>query len=113
MGLGCSQVTGYLGVCFGAIHCIAWTFSFPTHTKLLIWRISSVGITAVPTYTFLGILLAAWMDNLYFAIVSTLPSGIRYILPRMVTLVLAFTSLMDLPPGAYETIHWTTFISHI
>ena len=26
-----------VGVCFGAIHCIAWDFSFPTHTELLIW----------------------------------------------------------------------------
>ena len=39
-----------IGVCFGAIHCIAWVFSFPTHTELLIWRISSVTITAVPIY---------------------------------------------------------------
>ena len=39
-----------VGVCFGAIHCIAWHFSFPTHTELLIWRISSVAITALPIY---------------------------------------------------------------
>ena len=36
-----------VGVFFGAIHCIAWVFSFPTHTELLMWRISSVAITAV------------------------------------------------------------------
>ena len=59
---------------------------------------------------YLYIFGAAWIDNLCLAIISTLPSGIRYILARVVTLVLAFTSLMDLPPGAYETIHWTTFI---
>ena len=26
-----------LGICFGAIHCIAWHFSFPTHVELSIW----------------------------------------------------------------------------
>ena len=26
-----------VGVCFGAIHCIAWGFPFPTHTELLMW----------------------------------------------------------------------------
>ena len=44
---------------------------------------------------------------------SVLPAGILYILARAVTLVLAFTSLRDLPPGAYETVYWTTFIPHI
>ena len=31
-----------VGVCFGVIHCIAWHFSFPTHTELLMceYRVS-------------------------------------------------------------------------
>ena len=44
---------------------------------------------------------------LYF---GPLSGGILYVLARVVTLVLAFTSLRDLPPGAYDTVHWTTFI---
>ena len=39
-----------VGVCFGAIHCIAWHFSFPTQAELSIWRMSCVAITAVPIY---------------------------------------------------------------
>ena len=110
-----------VGVCFGAIHCIAWHFSFPTPTELLMWRISSVAITAVPIYIplmfFLGVLLGGLMNSdklgvtvFYF---GPLSGGILYIIARAVTLVLAFTSLRDLPPGAYQTVHWTTFIPHV
>ena len=105
-----------VGVCFGAIHCISWVFSFPTHAELLIWRVSCVAITAVPIYISLGLLLGAWLADmigdtvLYFIPIS---GGVLYILARAVTLILAFTSLRDLPPGAYETVHWTTFIPHV
>ena len=110
-----------VGVCFGAIHCIAWHFSFPTPTELLMWRISSVAITAVPVYIplmiGLGALLGELMnsDKLGFTVIyfGPLSGGILYIIARAVTLVLAFTSLRHLPPGAYQTVHWTTFIPHV
>ena len=110
-----------VAVCFGAIHCIAWHFSFPTPTELLMWRISSVAIAAVPVYIplmmGLGGVLGELMnsDKLGFTVLyfGPLSGGILYIIARAVTLVLAFTSLRDLPPGAYETVHWTTFIPHV
>ena len=109
-----------VGVCFGAIHCIAWHFSFPTHTELLMWRILSVAITAVPVYVPLVLFFGDGLGNIGFEnsaptilIFGPLSGGILYIIARAVTLVLAFTSLRDLPPGAYETIHWTTFIPHV
>ena len=95
-----------VGVFFGAIHCIAWRFSFPTHMELLMWRISCVAITAVPVF----IPLMMGLDAIYF---GPLSGFILYIIARAVTLVLAFTSLRDLPPGAYETVRWTTFIPHV
>ena len=110
-----------VGICFGAIHCIAWHFSFPTPTELLMWRISSVAITAVPVYIplmmGLGVLLGELMnsDKLGFTVIYFGPlfGGILYIIARAATLVLAFTSLRDLPPGAYQTVHWTTSIPHV
>ena len=108
-----------VGICFGAIHCIAWGFPFPTHTELLMWRVSSVTITAVPIYIPLMIGLGAWLQSMHFDIVGNIayflffPAGILYIIARAVTLVLALTSLRELPPGALDTIHWTTFIPHV
>ena len=109
-----------VGVCFWAIHCIAWYFSFPTPTELLMWRISSVAITAVPICIPLSIVFGALLEIKNFHIFGvtvfyfgTLSGGILYIIARAVTLVLAFTSLGDLPPGAFDAVHWTTFIPHV
>ena len=112
-----------VGVCFGAIHCIAWHFSFPTHAELSIWRISTVVMTVVPFYIPLTLLLAKWLEDMDFdkaggiigsiTFLSVFPAGILYILARVFTLALAFTSLRDLPHGAFDTVHWTTFIPHI
>ena len=99
-----------VGVCFGAIHCIAWGFSFLTHTKLLMWRVLCIAMTAVPIYIPLGFYLAKWSYSMPIASILILPAALLYILARAVTLVLAFTFLRNLPPGAYKTIHWTTFI---
>ena len=111
-----------VGICFGAIHCIAWHFSFPTHPELSIWRISSIAITAVPFYIALMFSLGIWLLSMDFetaniiggiSLISLFLAFILYIVARVFTLVLAFTSLRDLPPGAFDTVHWTTFIPHI
>ena len=106
-----------VGVCFGAIHCISWGFSFLTDTELLMWRVSCVAITAVPIYISLGFILSSWLSEMGFGdtvlYFFPLSGGLLYIIARAITLVLAFTSFRDLPPGAYETVHWTTFIPHV
>ena len=34
---------------FGGIHCIGWSFHFPSHAEQLLWRMSSIAITANPS----------------------------------------------------------------
>ena len=112
-----------VGVCFGAIHCIAWHFLFPTHAELLIWRVSCIAITAVPFYIPLTFILAEWLNHMDFNNAADViggiggilifPASVLYIIAWMFTLVLALTSLRELPPGSYDTVHWTIFIPHV
>ena len=110
-----------VGFYFGAIHCIAWFFSFPTRAELLIWRISSAAIAGVPIYIFFLFNFAGLLENMdlkekyrkFVIHFGPLSAVIPYIIARALTLVLVVTSLRDLPPGAYETVNWTTFIPHV
>ena len=110
-----------VGIFFGAIHCLDWIFPFPTHIEWSIWRVSSLVITLVPIYIPLAMILAALLGGamgfedfgntvFYFAPLS---GGILYVMARVFTLILAFISLRDLPPGGYDTVSWTTFIPHV
>ena len=55
--------------------------------------------------------LAVWMNNMDFNIIggivffSIFPAFILYVIARVVTLVLAITSLRELPHGAFDTVH--------
>jgi hypothetical protein len=119
-GVQRSQVTsfsvgGFVAVVFGGIHCIAWSFAFPTHIERLIWRASSIAIIAVPMMLMVG---RKWLVALNNDIVKFLGGLILVLFPfvyffaRMTLLVLAFISLRSLPHGALELVQWTTFIPH-
>ena len=119
---------------FGAIHCIGWSFQFPSHQEQILWRSSALYITCSP-----GLLLlltqhmrrdvdtsswvAARLDGRHLrrdlgfrvqlVIGLVVLSVIFYILSRATLLIQAFMSLRTLPPSALETVRWTTFIPHI
>ncbi|KZP34112.1 hypothetical protein FIBSPDRAFT_990536 [Athelia psychrophila] len=100
---------------FGAIHCIAWSFAFPSHAEKLIWRMASIALVGVPAiYIFLLVFWATESEVAVKAMLILSLIGIPfYLMARVVLLVLAFTTLRSLPPAAFETVHWTTFIPHI
>ncbi|KIM24455.1 hypothetical protein M408DRAFT_317699 [Serendipita vermifera MAFF 305830] len=114
-----------LGSAFGAIHCIAWLSEFPSRSELVIWRISCVAMIVVPCIVTLFCVVAAadermggndprWMLSILIICTGLIiVSAWLYIASRIATLVIAFTTLRSLPPVAYTTVDWTTFIPHI
>ena len=111
---------------FGAIHCVAWSFQFPSHAEQLIWRMASLSITCSPmvlVFVALGFRLLEgldsdtprWLKNVLGvpSLIGMFGSLVLYVLSRVALLVIALMSLRSLPPGAYETVHWTTFIPHV
>jgi hypothetical protein len=110
------SITLAAGVIFGAIHCVAWSFHFPSHTESLLWRISSAVITAVPVLVFVAAVVAAFSYNdllIYLLVVVMVVLGLLYVAARAITVVLAFVTLASLPLGAFQTVHWTTLIPHV
>ncbi|KIK61493.1 hypothetical protein GYMLUDRAFT_166351 [Collybiopsis luxurians FD-317 M1] len=103
-------------ILFGAIHCAAWTFAFPSAVERVCWRIASVIVTCVPLY----MIFAVWnhMRRHSFESESTvhyigLVVSIAYVLARLALIVLPLLALQDLPPLAFETVEWISFVPHI
>jgi len=99
-----------IAMIFGGIHCIAWSFSFPTLAEKIIWRVSSIAIISVPFY-FLVFFVYGRPLGLRVG-TSFIPPFLLYLVARLVLLVQAFTTLRSLPSEAFQTVHWTTFIPH-
>jgi len=109
-------------VVFGGIHCIGWTFTFPSSTERILWHVASLAITCVPVAVLPFGVLAREIDerliNKYrsddFCLYTTLiPLLFLYILSRLTLLVLPFLCLRSLPPAAFHVVHWTSFIPHV
>ena len=101
---------------FGAIHCVAWSFEFPSHAEKLLWIISSLVITSAPAACFILVLWMVSLGDVWFTKVLGvifLILSACYISGRVMLLVLPFISLRSLPAEAYQTVQWTTFIPHV
>ncbi|KAK0432177.1 hypothetical protein EV421DRAFT_1742517 [Armillaria borealis] len=132
-------VTVGVGSLFGAFHCVAWSFYFPSHAEMLLWRFSSlavlIGLLAashLPGYYLIrsdnalrwAYFLSAqrrrtnwiWNARAFVELILTVIScigTIAYIVGRMTLVILAFMQLRSLPPLAFHTVQWTTYIPHI
>ncbi|KAK7447735.1 hypothetical protein VKT23_013991 [Stygiomarasmius scandens] len=107
-----------LAVAFGAIHCIPWSFKFPTPVERTIWRICALGVTLLPILGILVIVLdelGAFPNILEYVVAFTtlwiLP--LLYMAARIILIVVALMELRSLPPDAYSTVNWTNLLPHI
>ncbi|KAF7972357.1 hypothetical protein HWV62_18140 [Athelia sp. TMB] len=102
---------------FGAVHCIAWSYAFPSHTELLMWRVSSIAIAAVPAALLIGLALSRGIDDMGVLVLIgfSFVGAPVYICARTILLVLSFTTLKFkyLPYAVYQNVQWTEFIPHI
>ncbi len=129
-----------VGSLFGALHFSAWSFYFPSQTEIMLWRFSSM---AVLIGLFLGahfsviLLIAEWVDPegtskrvkkllraredekawmvhlSYISRFMMVAGTISYIVARIMLIILAFLQLRSLPPLAFCTVQWTSYIPHI
>jgi len=105
---------------FGGIHCIAWSFSFPSPMEQRLWRASSIVITATPM-AIQGSMSALLVESgpkpgladLITYSILLYPLSIVYFLARITLLVLSLMALRLLPPSALQAVHWTTFLPHV
>jgi hypothetical protein len=112
---------GLVAMIFGAVHCIAWSFQYPSYTEQMLWRLSSIAIVCLPVFY-----LVMWTVPLVSWDIANSPEWLRYLLAiiaiivaflyglaRAMLLVLALMSFRSLPAGAYQTVSWTTYIPHV
>lgn len=128
------------GASFGAIHCFAWDLEFPTRAEQILWRLASLGVVTACTVIMSGILVYKTVGDRWrgkrqpepeepqariqnetpkrspfdvlFRLVSNL-GILSYPSARFSLVILAVTSLRQLPPSAFGTVQWAELISHL
>lgn len=60
--LAASSIAGAL---FGAVHCLAWNFSSPSHTEQILWRAASLGVVGSCAAVFYSVLCFHINDDGY------------------------------------------------
>lgn len=108
---------------FGAAHCIAWRFEFPTAAEQVLWRASSVVTVAAPVVLVLDHMRSRWVRGrvghasslplkILVAPVLSWPVMLLYAASRLYVFFEAFRSLAYLPPAAFLA-SWPNSFPHI
>ncbi|KZT05092.1 uncharacterized protein LAESUDRAFT_727343 [Laetiporus sulphureus 93-53] len=111
-----SCVVAVPAMIFGTIHCTAWFSDFPTVIEQYLWRILSLVITCSPALEVSIFFIMTRSTGTAIVVLGTfsgLVIPLLYVVSRLILLVLAFTTLRALPPGAYKAISWVEFIPHL
>lgn len=99
-------------VVFGACHCIAWNFHFPTPIEQTLWRATSVFTAAIMPLFYLGWygLAVLHLTGKATVILASITYTL-YITCRIYILAEVFRSLFDLPPDAFVAT-WSSVVPH-
>jgi hypothetical protein len=108
---------------FGAIHCLAWYFAFPTPEVRMLWRVCSVFLAAAPIV--IGLLyflfLVGWCGPAIFEAPVVVGYLIQFFMPfawisyaaaHLSLIVIAFYRLWHVPPTAHQAIEWVDLFIH-
>lgn len=120
---------------YGGLHLTAWDAPFPTSTQQLLWRMSSIALTAfgIPLVIYeslsicvLGELIergGRWLrwpwaiylaNNLSISLLVGRALSVKfYCLCRVFLVVECFIMLFHLPDSVYEVPQWSRYIPHI
>lgn len=126
-------------IIFGATHCLAWHFKFPSEVEKWLWHVSSIVITftfpsAISYHTIVWVLswinsqlcyckhalakILLWMLKVLFVVLKFLiyiflqTSLLIHPLARLILLVEMFVVLRNPDSGIYSSVNWVTYIPH-
>lgn len=97
------------GTVFGGLHCLAWSFHFPTPAEAFLWKLCSIITTALPVLSMP--MSFFWSDRNWrqtgrvkprlIHLALLLGFVIPYVLARLFIMIETFRSLAFLPPEAF------------
>ena len=102
---------------YGAIHIAAWNVTLPTEPELWLWRVCAISCTVIPC-----LLTVIWVKQSariavgiagYSRVLPIVGLVILYPVIRIYMIVETLISLRALPPSAYDTVQWSSFIPHL
>jgi hypothetical protein len=111
-----------VGVIFGGINCFAWNAQFPSSTDMNAWRWASSIVTSIPALIAVYFLLGKPVQKLVEKLPETAQILLEneslsiipfYIIPRLVLIVLSFSTLHAVAPGVFIDVDWTAYIPHL
>ncbi|KAJ6552225.1 hypothetical protein DFH09DRAFT_848201, partial [Mycena vulgaris] len=105
------------GTVFGAIHSAAWKADFASADERWMWRACALLVTTIPLIVPLcstvRIITKAESKVSNILVAAALLVGIpAYIIARLFLIIIPFTALRALPPGAFADVDWRVYIPH-
>ncbi|KAF7329617.1 hypothetical protein MKEN_00224700 [Mycena kentingensis (nom. inval.)] len=92
---------------FGGLHAGVWRGQFPTLDERSLWRAASLVIAVVPSVLAIGMMLRSLPVP---RLLTTM--AIVYVPPRLVLLVLPFTTLRQLSASTFKQVDWNAYFPH-